>query len=51
MDNRQAMNDAWNRCVPAPDAPTFTLDRQIDCARREMGPERWQELNGEWPNV
>ncbi|SLK03975.1 hypothetical protein [Novosphingobium mathurense] len=28
--------------------PTFTLDKQIDRARREMGEERWQQLNKEW---
>jgi hypothetical protein len=28
--------------------PTHTLDRQIAAARREMGPERWAELQKEW---
>lgn len=27
---------------------TWTLDRQIAQARREMGPERWAELMKEW---
>ena len=29
-------------------APTFTLDRQIEQARREMGEEKWRKLNSEW---
>lgn len=29
-------------------APTFTLDRQIEQARREMGPDRWAKLQAEW---
>ena len=28
--------------------PTFTLDRQIDSARKDMGAARWAELNKEW---
>ena len=28
--------------------PTFTLDRQIEQARREMGEGRWKQLNSEW---
>lgn len=28
--------------------PTYTLDRQIAEARRNMGEERWAELNKEW---
>ena len=28
--------------------PTFTLDRQIEQARREMGEEKWRKLNSEW---
>ena len=34
-------------------APTFTLDRQIEQARREMGEARWQQLQAEWskPNA
>lgn len=31
-----------------PHTPTHTLDRQIAEARREMGPDRWAELNAEW---
>jgi hypothetical protein len=49
MDNRQAMNDAWKRCVPSLDAPTFTLDRQIVEARSDMGQGRWHQLQKEWP--
>ena len=30
------------------DRPTYTLDRQIAEARREMGEEKWQRLNAEW---
>jgi hypothetical protein len=30
------------------DRPTYTLDRQIAEARREMGEARWAELNKEW---
>lgn len=30
------------------DGPTFTLDRQIAQARREMGETKWHELNREW---
>lgn len=34
---------------PRPDyEPTFTLDRQIAHARREMGEARWAELQAEW---
>lgn len=28
--------------------PTFTLDRQIEQARREMGEARWRKLNSDW---
>lgn len=28
--------------------PTFTLDRQIAQARREMGEARWAQLDAEW---
>ncbi len=28
--------------------PTFTLDRQVAEARREIGEARWQQLNAEW---
>jgi hypothetical protein len=28
--------------------PTFTLDRHIAAARKDMGEQRWQELNAEW---
>lgn len=28
--------------------PSFTLDRQIAVARKDMGEKRWSELNGEW---
>jgi hypothetical protein len=28
--------------------PTYTLDRQVAEARREMGEKRWAELNREW---
>lgn len=28
--------------------PTYTLERQIAQARREMGEERWNELEKEW---
>ena len=31
--------------------PTHTLDRQIAEARRDMGPERWDELMKEWNNA
>ena len=27
---------------------TWTLDRQIASARREMGEARWKRLNAEW---
>lgn len=38
---------------PAPEpipehTATFTLDRQIARARREMGEARWAELNADW---
>lgn len=29
-------------------APSYTLDRQITRARKEMGPVRWAELDKEW---
>ncbi len=29
-------------------APTYTLDRQIAQARREMGEARWKQLMAEW---
>lgn len=32
----------------AEEEPNFTLDKQIARARREMGPERWQQLCREW---
>ena len=28
--------------------PSFTLERQIAEARRDMGPARWAELMAEW---
>jgi len=28
--------------------PTYTLDRDIARARREMGEARWAQLNAEW---
>jgi hypothetical protein len=28
--------------------PTYTLDRQIDRARSDIGDERWRELMAEW---
>jgi len=28
--------------------PTYTLDRDIARARREMGEARWAQLNSEW---
>ena len=28
--------------------PTMTMHKQVAMARREMGPERWAELNSEW---
>jgi len=28
--------------------PTYTLDRQIEHARRFMTPDRWEALNSEW---
>jgi len=36
--------------TPEPPAvePTFTLDRHIARARREMGADRWAQLNSEW---
>ena len=36
--------------TPEPPAvePTFTLDRHIANARREMGEARWAQLNSEW---
>jgi len=32
----------------ASQVPPFTIERHIATARREMGPERWAELNNEW---
>lgn len=29
--------------------PTYTLDRQVEQARRSMGRDRWEALNSEWP--
>lgn len=31
--------------------PSHTLNRQIASARREMGPQKWAELNAEWSNA
>lgn len=28
--------------------PTFTLDQEIERGRKEMGEERWQQLQREW---
>lgn len=28
--------------------PTYTLERYIEQARRELGPDRWAELEKEW---
>lgn len=28
--------------------PTYTLDREIERAKAEMGPEKWARLNAEW---
>lgn len=34
---------------PVPECtPTFTLERQIAAARKEMGEARWQQLTAEW---
>lgn len=42
---------AWK---PDPTAGTvvgsYTLDRKIEQARAEMGPEKWARLNKEWRN-
>ena len=47
---RELHDRTWNRQnQPAPEsAPTFTLDRQIAQARRDMGEARWAELQKEW---
>lgn len=29
-------------------APNFSLDKQVAQARREMGEDRWAQLNREW---
>lgn len=31
-----------------PVEPTYTLDRQVARARRQMGEKRWAELQKEW---
>jgi hypothetical protein len=33
----------------AEQVPTFTLERHIAAARRDMGEAEWQRLNSEWP--
>jgi hypothetical protein len=30
--------------------PTFSLEREIERAKREMGPVRWAQLNSDWNN-
>ena len=37
----------WRDEVPEA-TPSFTLDREIERAKREMGPKRWAELNALW---
>lgn len=41
---------AWQAFDPAAGtvAGSFTLDRKIDQARKEMGEARWAQLQAEW---
>lgn len=43
---------AWQSFDPTAGtvAGSYTLDRQIEQARAEMGPEKWARLNKEWRN-
>lgn len=49
-----AMADAFKAAFPQNepwrqrDIPNFSLDRQIADARRDMGEDRWNELQREW---
>jgi hypothetical protein len=39
----------WGNEPPVRDSePTFQLDKQVAHARREMGEDRWNELQREW---
>jgi hypothetical protein len=41
----------WGNVEPEAEcAPTYTLDRQIDQARADMGETKWQRLQREWEN-
>lgn len=53
MRNRTRTELACLKSALADLAPIPSLDRQIEQARREMGEDRWQQLQAEWskPNA
>lgn len=48
IDNKPYFDAIYGPETETHRCPTYTLDRQIAEARRNMGEERWAELNKEW---